>query len=97
MLSEPGKIATGLLDTACLDDIKTLAFIVSQMNLVQKIIRYAEQDRQGLSKLALFLGYSSSDSVRKWIYRNSVPAHQHERVGEFLNGKIKKHNKGKNP
>ena len=61
-------------------------------NEIKMLKKFAEKARVNLTLLALHLGYSSHDPVKKWIERDSIPSHQLKRVEGFINEQVKKRN-----
>ena len=59
---------------------------------VRALKKFASENASNLTLLALHLGYSSHDAVRKWIERDSIPSHQLKRVEGFINEQVKKRN-----
>ena len=56
------------------------------MEIIKDLKKWLERPENTKAKLAAFLGYSSSETISRWIERKRIPAHQQERVNSFLKG-----------
>lgn len=56
------------------------------MKIIKDLKKWLTRPENTKAKIAAFMGYSSSETVSRWIERGRVPVHQQERLNSFLKG-----------
>lgn len=54
------------------------------MITVIQLEKWLKKKNNHKAMLAAHLGYSSSETINRWVQRNNIPEHQRERVAAFI-------------